>query len=244
MTHIISPAWTALRVGVICGLGLVAVQLPPASADPITLHYRVDGQRYDFASDTLTAASAGVSVTFDTNTTSYFSHDSSILRAEEVAFGAPTFDVSLPWLSLPDPPDPPIGTNSVLTHAWKPPASSTQALLFANTTSVIGGGAGFHDSHISFEYVAVNVFPTPQSVPTATLDDFLFILMNKPLSFSYQNIASNGERYLPGSAAFDGTAVFINRSSPIPEPGSLLLFGSGLAVVGVRRWLHRRRVQS
>jgi hypothetical protein len=133
---------------------------------------------------------------------------------------------------------PPYTPHSASTRIYNDPRVSDQPFDFVMPNQVFNGGwfsgpPGF--ARVGFDLYddGVIVWSTPR---TLISDVPLFVASGYGGPVDQVRVFSS-----QGNAYVLDDVTYGDDSAPVPEPGSLLLIGAGLAGIGVRKWRRRQR---
>jgi hypothetical protein len=133
--------------------------------------------------------------------------------------------------------DPPYTPHSGSTRIYNDPRISDQPFDFVTSDRVFNGGwfAGSPDfAQVGFDLYdnGVLVWSTPRTLISEVA---LFVASGYGGPVDQVRVfSSTGNNYIIDDISYGG-------STPVPEPGSLLLIATGLAGVGFRGWRQRRK---
>jgi hypothetical protein len=225
----------ATALGMVALLSLASVSA--ATAEPITFTYRVD------ITDRCTEARGCES--FPISFPLILSFESEITRTIDEPnhqarfYGSPAFS-TLP-LALERPPVPAGATQEAATFdSFQPNAFSPGNWLHqagAQTNASL-----FTDDFEYFWILKINRLEFLSAAP-GVFSPSSFAASLSGGNFEYGYFGHNRDRteFAPDSIAYLGIAVLLEPPTPIPEPMSLLLVGSGLGYVGARTCRRKTR---
>jgi hypothetical protein len=206
-------------------LGLAALVVvglaKPAAAAPITLSYQVlVDQRFSYVTNawaTIDPIAFVLSVTFDDQISSAFSNST----YDSTRFGEPTFS------GMPDfgGPGPTTGTATAISEQFRNPVTGFSG-AYVYTEFAQTGFPNFASNGVELSNITPGL-----TTGAMNLASFLELLDAPSLTFSQWSYSHTADGFAPDSYNLQGTAT---RIDPVAEPGTVMLLGSGLALLLVR----------
>lgn len=221
------------RFAIMLGLAaLMPLAAWEANAEPVTFTYRIDiSERCGSAACAPFSISFPLVLSFDSAVTVEVGGSDAL----GYGYGAPTFS-SVPLARPAVFPGADESRSTAESAVRVPPFDWRHAAAVASV-------AQFVTNDIDYRW-GLRIFKVQHFLPGAphlSPESFASFLSGGSFSYGFVGISRQNDAILTSdSIGYFGTALLQEAPTPVPEPMSLLLVGSGLCAIGAREWGRRR----